>query len=405
MDPSAVSYSGLLRFPNVLALLCAASLSRLAGRMFAIVIVFHSLAAFGSATLAGWIACAAIAPGLLVSPLAGALLDRTGAARGILIDLTVSAALMLALAVAVGLGVANPWVVLLLVALYALTSPLSWAGIRVLLPRLVPAHALDRANSLDTALYAVVDVVGPSLGGALLGFAGATGAFVAIAMAYGGAAVCFAFVGSAAPAPSSQGLIADAFEGVAIVFRRRLLRGLTIGYTLNMATWGILIVAIPAFMAQRSGTGTWEASTGLLFTVAGLAGGIGALVAGHLRILGREVGVMAACMALTALAAWPVAGGFGVIGIGAGLTIAGFLAGPIDVGLLTLRQRRTEPEKLARVLAVSTSVNMAGFAVGTALGGILAAWSFSATFVAAALTSLLAAMTTWGLIPKEDRCP
>jgi len=312
---------------------------------------------------------------------------------------------MLALAAAVWMGVANPWVVLLLVALYALTSPLSWAGIRVLLPRLVPAHALDRANSLDTALYAVVDVVGPSLGGALLGFAGATGAFVAIAMAYGGAVVCFAFVRSAAAAPSSHGLIAQAFEGLVIVFRRRLLRGLAIGYTLNMATWGILVVAVPAFMAQRSGTGTWEASTGLLFTVAGLAGGIGALVAGHLRILGREVGVMAACMALTALAAWPVAGGFGVIGIGAGLTIAGFLAGPIDVGLLTLRQRRTEPEKLARVLAVSTSVNMAGFAVGTALGGILAAWSFSATFVAAALTSLLAAMTTWGLIPKEDRGP
>jgi MFS family permease len=406
MDASSVSYAQLIRLPNVLALLCAACLSRLAGRMFAIVIVFHSLTAFGSSTVAGWIASAAIAPGLVVSPLAGALLDRTGAARGIVIDLTFSGALMLALAVVVWMGVASPQVMLVLVALYALTSPLSWAGIRVLLPRLVPEHALDRANALDTAVYAVVDVVGPSLAGALVGFAKATRSFIAIAMAYGGAAVCFAFVRAATPLPpSSHGFIAQALEGLAIVFRRPLLRGLAIGYALNMVTWGILVVVVPVFLTQKLGTGAWEAVAGLLFTAAGLAGGIGALAAGHMRLLGREVQVMAACMVLTAPAAWPVAGGFGLIGLVTGLTIAGLLAGPIDVGLLTLRQRRTEPGKLARVLAVSISVNMAGFPVGTALGGMLAAWSLPASFIVAALTSLLAALTTYGLIPNEDCSP
>ena len=141
MNASSGSYAQLIRSPNVFALLCAASLSRLAGRMFAIVIVFHSISAFGSPTLAGWIAFAAIAPGLVVSSLAGALPDRTGAARGIVIDLTVSAALMLALSAAVWAGAASPPIVLVLVAFYALTSPLSWAGIRLLLPRLVPALA------------------------------------------------------------------------------------------------------------------------------------------------------------------------------------------------------------------------------------------------------------------------
>ena len=114
---------------------------------------------------------------------------------------------------------------------------------------------------------------------------------------------------------------------------------------------------------------------------------------------------MAVCMVLTALAVWPVAGSFGVAGIAVGLAVVGLLAGPIDVGLLTLRQRRTEPGLLGLVLAVSMSVNMAGFPTGTALGGTLAAWSLSAAFIAAAGASLLGALATVRLIPREDESP
>lgn len=403
MDHDAVSYGRLIRLPNVLALLSATCLSRLAGRMFAIVLVFHALGAFGSPVLAGWISFAAMAPGLVVSPLAGAFLDRAGAARGIVVDLAASAALILALAIAISLGRASPAVLLLVAAAYALTSPLSAAGIRVLLPRLVPAHALDRANALDTAAHGVVDVVGPSLAGVLVGFAGAAPACVVIAAAYGASTACVALVRSSAPPPSSRAFLAQALEGLATVFRRKLLRGLAIGYALNNLTWGILVVAVPVFMARRFEAGTWEAAAGLLWAGAGLAGGIGALASGQMRMLGREVPVMTACMVLTALAVWPVAAAFGVPGLGFGLALVGLLAGPIDVALLTLRQRRTEPGLLGRVLAVSMSVNMAGFPVGTALGGILAAWSVQAAFIVAALASLAGAAATYGLIPREDQ--
>jgi hypothetical protein len=397
MDHDAVSYGQLIRLPNVLALLAAACLTRLASRMFAIVIVFHALAAFGSPPLAGWISFAAVAPGLAVSPFAGAFLDRAGAARGIVVDLAVSTGLILTLAAAVRLGLAGPPVLLLLAAAYALTSPLSAAGIRVLLPRFVPAQALDRANALDTAIHGVVDVGGPSLAGALMGFAGATPSFVAIAACYGAAALCVAFVRGARPPPSPRGFLAQSLEGLATVFRRPLLRGLAAGYALNNCTWGILVVAVPVLMAQRFAAGTWESATGLLWAGAGLAGSFGSLAAGQIRLLGREVKVMTACMALTALAAWPVAGVFGVIGLGVGLAVVGLLAGPIDVALLTLRQRRTEPALLGRILAVSMSVNTAGFPIGTALGGMLAA------FAAAALASLPGAVATYWLIPVADR--
>src|SRR5689334_3980000 len=130
MVPASISYGQLIRLPNVVPLLTATCLSRLAGRMFAVVIVFHALATFQSPVLAGWISFAAVAPGLIVSPLAGAFLDRAGAVRGILVDLGLSAALILALAAAIALEWAGPAVLLVLAACYALTSPLSAAGVR-----------------------------------------------------------------------------------------------------------------------------------------------------------------------------------------------------------------------------------------------------------------------------------
>src|ERR1019366_9875330 len=108
MDLPVISYGQLIRLPNVFALLSATCLSRLASRMFGIVIVFHALAAWRSPILAGWISFAAVAPGLMVSPLAGAFLDRAGAIRGILVDLALSAGLLLALAAPIPLGWATP---------------------------------------------------------------------------------------------------------------------------------------------------------------------------------------------------------------------------------------------------------------------------------------------------------
>ena len=111
---------------------------------------------------------------------------------------------------------------------------------------------------------------------------------------------------------------------------------------------------------------------------------------------------MVFAMLLTAPAIWPITAHFGLIGLLAGLMVAGVLAGPIDVGVLTLRQRRTDPTELGRVLSVSMSLNMVGFPIGAALAGILLPWSVSSAFAAAAVTSLLGAVAAGMLIPKLD---
>src|SRR5690349_20352637 len=92
-----LSYRELLRVPDVSALLLATLLVRLAGRMFALTLVLYALQRTGSPLLAGWLAFAAVAPGLAVSPIAGALIDRVGSTWAITVDMVASAACIAAL--------------------------------------------------------------------------------------------------------------------------------------------------------------------------------------------------------------------------------------------------------------------------------------------------------------------
>jgi MFS family permease len=402
MAEPPISYRALLRIADLPALLAATTLSRLASRMLSLTIVLYALERFASPALAGWLSFALVVPGLVVSPLAGALLDRIGPAAAVTADMVVSALLIVALIAVDRLGWASPAVLLLLVALVSLTSPLSRAGVRTLLPRLVPSDALDRANALDTAIYAATDVLGPSLAGVLVGFSGSFAALIAIALLYGGAALSIARVRHVPGlGAADRSLLAQTLEGIRVVVRQPTLRGLAVSYSLYQVTWGVLVIVVPVFAARHFAIGTGSSVAGFMWAAAGLAGGAGALVAGHLRTAGRERGVMAIGMLLTALAAWPIAAEFGFGGLILGLAIAGAVGGPVDVGLLTLRQRRTDPSQLGRVLSVSMSLNVAGFPLGSALAGILIAQSLPLTFLLAGLASALGAVAVLA-IPRDE---
>ena len=123
--PASGSYAELLRRKSVPQVLLAASLSRLAGRMVTLAIILFALDRFQSPALVGWVAFASLAPGLAVSPLAGALLDRIGATRAIAVDM-VASAVVLFVFVGTSLGGAMSVPAMLsLVTLFSLTSPLS----------------------------------------------------------------------------------------------------------------------------------------------------------------------------------------------------------------------------------------------------------------------------------------
>src|SRR5215470_17132125 len=80
------SYRALLAVPNVRRLLLGMQISRIAQSMVGITLVLFALQAYKSITLSGLTIFFSIFPGLLVSPIAGALLDRHGRTRLVVID-------------------------------------------------------------------------------------------------------------------------------------------------------------------------------------------------------------------------------------------------------------------------------------------------------------------------------
>lgn len=104
MPGRPLTYQQLFGIPDMVALLLATVLSRLAGRMVSLALVLYALARTESPGLAGWLAFAAVAPGLAISPVAGALIDRSGAVWAIGVDMAAGAACLLALAVLDTLG-------------------------------------------------------------------------------------------------------------------------------------------------------------------------------------------------------------------------------------------------------------------------------------------------------------
>lgn len=397
------SYRVLLRQRDVGRLLLSAGLARLADRILTLVLVLYALARFHSPLFAGWIGFAAIAPGLLVSPLAGVLLDRVGSAAAIAVDMACSAACMSAVTTLAVAGTDTAWSLSLLVALHSLTKPLSSAGVRSFLPTLVTHEAFDHANALDTTIQAMVEVACPALGGALFGLAGASAAFSTTVTLY--AAACIILLRAAhrpaGPTSRQRSVLPDAAAGVAYVLRHRSLRALAMTYACYQVSWGILLVAVPVAVTHALGGVRAGVAVGILWAISGLAGGIGALATGHLGAIDRERSIVALGILGTAIAIYPVSMSFGFAGLATGLALVGFFSGPIDVGVLTLRQRRTDPAWLGRAIAVSMSLNMSGLPIGSALGGFLSGWSPAAAFAAAAALCLLASSVACAWLPMR----
>ena len=91
-------------------------------------LVLFTLEHYRSPELAGLVVFAGIAPGIAVSPIAGALLDRHGRTRLITLDFLVAAASLALIGALALLGLLPAWLLIAIAALSALTGPLSATG-------------------------------------------------------------------------------------------------------------------------------------------------------------------------------------------------------------------------------------------------------------------------------------
>ena len=405
------SYRALLRVPTLGRVLVSMQVARTAQSMLSVSLVLFTLAVYDSPGLAGLVTFALIFPGLLVSPIAGALLDRHGRVRLIVLDYLVA---MVALLLIGGLALAGllpAWLLVLIALVSSVTGLFSHSGLRSLFPILVPRPLWERVNAVDSNGYVVATIIGPPLAAGLVVTVGGPETILAIAVAFGVAAVVMIRVPEPYAETSTTGrLLLDAWQGLRYFWHNATLRGLGISLSIVNLAFGMTTIVIPLAVIDELGAS--QAAVGLVFALSGVAGMVSALVFGRVDTRGREWPMIVIPMYLSAGAValiLPAAGAGGLnVGLGAGLVFLaahslaiGLLQGPLDVALFTVRQRRTDPAWMGRAFAVSMAVNFMGFPVGAAAAGAVASVSLPAAVVMGVVACLVGATCAAVMMPRR----
>jgi len=378
-------------------------LARTATTMVQLVLVLFALDRFHSPGLAGTVTFLSLAPGLLVSPISGALLDRHGRVKLMVVDYVVAAA---SLALIVGLGAADllsEALLLATVTVMSLTFPLSTTGVRTMFPLIVPRPLWERANALDSNGYVVSSIFGPAIAGALVATVGSLWALALTAAFYAVAAVITVPLRDPLGRVPHGALLSDAWAGLVYTWRNASLRGLGISVSTANVANGLFFIGLPVLVLSRLGGGA--AQVGQLFALMGVTAAVSVLFIGRVGTEGRERPFLSGAMLLTGIAYGAVLISPNLLFAALAMALIGLATGPFDVVLFTLRQRRTDPAWLGRAFAVSMSLNYIGFPIGSALGGAVAPLSLEVAFLAAMGLTAIAAALSFALIPAQQSKP
>ncbi len=409
--PDDRSYRALLGVPRLGRVVASMGLARIGQSMLGVALVLFALEVYDSPVLAGAVTFASVVPGLLIAPIAGALLDRHGRVRLMIVDYAVALASLLLIGGLALAGLLPAPLLVVIVIVTSLTGILSVVGLRTIFPIMVPARLWERVNAIDSSGYVVATILGPPLAASLVAILGPAQAIIAIAVPFGLSSVVL--IGLPEPgtdaAPNGR-LLADAWAGVRYAWSNRTIRGLGFAFSVLNLAWGMITIVIPVVVLKQLGYG--DAVVGLVFAASGVSGMISAFLFGRLDTRGREWTMIVVPMVLMApliALALPASGALGPIRPELGLALLlllmflfGFVNGCSDIALFTVRQRRTEPAWMGRAFAVSMAFNFSGFPVGAAIAGALVTVSLAATIWLGVVACLLAAILAAALVPRHE---
>ena len=322
-------------------------------------------AIYGRTHSAVWVSAAifsSVVASVASAPAAGWIGDRYDR-RSVMIGADLAAA---AVSVAMALtGQPIALVVLLGVSSVA-QSPFEPASAAAM-PSLVAPGEVARANALIAATSSAAYLVGPLIGGLVLGAGASPAALFAIDGAtFGVSALLVASIRR----PFGTGATSEhpgVLAGFRLIIRESRLRVPVLAGMVSLVGVGIVdIASYPLSLHLGGGTQGYGAMTALL----GGGGLLGAALAGRVLHDGSQR-VLAGAFAASALGL-AVAGAAPVLAVAlGGMALAGAGRGLGDVAATTLIQERADDEVRSRVFAAQEGVAHAAFSIAALSGGLL----------------------------------
>lgn len=245
------------------------------------------------------------------------------------------------------------------------------------LPSLVRSESLLDANSKLQTSASLVQVVGPSFGGALVQVLTAPFAILADVVSFVLAAVLLRSIPDPAPArPETRGgsLFQQIWDGLVALLGHPVLRAIVSSTTLVNLTVAIATPVLLLYMVQTLRLN--PTLIGLALAVNGLGGVAGAFTAVPAArrlpmpvVLGSGLAVAGTGTLLIALAGGSLAVILPVVLLGE--VLLGFSLTFFNVNALSLRQSLTPAAVQARVHATSRTLTWGAIPIGAVVGGIL----------------------------------
>jgi len=323
----------------------------------------------GSSSAAGLVFFA-FTCGILLAPVTGLVADRVRR-RPLLIGANLAAAAgVCSLLLVQGRG--QVWLIYPVMFGYGALSSLIYSAQTALLAVMLPADLLGEANSLLQMAAMGLRVVSPLLGAGLLAWAGPLPVVLLDAATFVAAAGAVAAlrVREPAPAPAAAHWRAELVAGIRYVGHTAVLRRLLIAGVIALLVFGFF-ETVP-FTVIGQGLHRAPAFLGVLEAVMGIGALAGGAMAapvmrrtGERALVALALAVAAAACLLLILPSLPVVlAAMGLLGVGIVW---------VNVGAITLIQRRTPPALLGRVDAALTIAITVPQTASIALGAALVA--------------------------------
>lgn len=371
------------------------------GQMTLVAVLYQVWQMTGSAAWVGAVGLAHALPVVAFGLFAGSLVDRVDRRKFYLVTVSGQAVCSVLLAVQAFIGTLPVITVLAIVALQSCFVAGGGPASRTFLPRLLPPNQLAAGLALERIAFQGTMLLGPALGGVLVGWLGVGACYLIDAVTFG-----LAFYGAfGLPAMRPDGELSrpglrGVVDGLAFLVRDRVVRGALLTDLAAM----VLSMPISLFPLVNAERFAGDPRTLGLFASAIAVGGVLASVfSGTFTRLPRPGLVM-----LAGSAAWGAS--IALFGISqnpwAGLAFLA-LAGAADtvsvVSRGTIVQLKTPDGLRGRVAAAEQIVGQAGPDLGNVRGGLVAAATSGTVALAGGGVLCLLAVVLVGAVTPELR--
>jgi MFS transporter, DHA3 family, macrolide efflux protein len=328
----------------------------------------------GSVTRFALINFSAALPTLLVSPFAGALVDRWDRRRTLIVSDLVAGLSSAALFVLLRLDSLELWHIYLLVGLASVCNAFQWPAFTASTTLLVPPRQFSRAAAMSQTGFAVSQVTGPALGGMLLVTAGLDWVIAIDFLTFLVAVGTLVAVRIPAPEPvepeedDDGSLLGEVRRGWRYVKDRRGLMGLLLLFAVSNFSIGMLQALLPPLMLSF----TTPAVLGSVLSVAGFGMVLGTLVMSVWSGPGRRVSGIFGAVFLQGVIC--LLGAFRPnVWLVGGAVFAFLFAMPVAVACSqAIWQSKIPPALQGRVFAIRRVVALSAAPVAYAVAGPLA---------------------------------